>query len=59
MEMMFRSKRIYVAVVLGKQDEEDDSFAVISNTGGDFSPAPVEEYEPYEEDSFGFRGTGG
>ena len=59
MELIFHSKRVNFALVLGKHDVEDDDVYVIDNTGGDFSPAGVEyvvvEGEP--ESDFGFRPT--
>lgn len=56
MDLIFRTKRLRVAVSTGIE-EEDDDFLRIYNTGGDFDEAP--DSDDAVELDFGFRSTSG
>ena len=58
MELTFRSRRVSFALVVGGEAEES-TFVVVSNTDGDFEPAPADETYYEEDDQFGFRGKRG
>lgn len=58
MHLSFRTRRVQFVLIVGEQAEEEDEFVVVSNDGGDFEPAPVDDLYDEEEDviEFGFRG---
>lgn len=54
----YESQKRTIALITGKHHAAGDGGQFVSNTGGDFDPAPeLDEYadEDEEADSFGFR----